>query len=171
MLGKLELLQVFDDKAAHAGHRAISFAASLAQQSGATVCSTNRSKVGDGFGFYSAAEAPIIQQSPDDWTVSAPKGVVRVRLECPSGIESRALRPEDQIVRISLAPWETEETLFAHSGIAEFLATRIGNRSFRLAIWVPILSDMRRPQLSYRSGQRWFASRSRNQQISTGVTC
>ncbi|MHA7900474.1 MAG: CaiB/BaiF CoA-transferase family protein [Henriciella sp.] len=120
MLDKLELLQVFDDKAALAGHRAISFAASLANASGAKVFSSGQSKAGDGFGFYGSADAPVIKGSPGDWTASAPDGVVRIRLECPAETEPRALHPEERTVRINLAPWETEETLFAHSGIAEF---------------------------------------------------
>ncbi|MEQ9434266.1 CoA transferase [Hyphomonas sp.] len=120
MLDQVEILQVFDESDSLAGQRAISFAANLAQESGASIHSIGQSRVGDGYGFYGASDAPGITGSTADWVSSAPAGVLRVRLQCTDPEGEDAVQPSDHAIEIRLAPWETEETLFAHSGIAEF---------------------------------------------------
>ncbi len=119
MLDDLEIVQVFRDGAGPTAHRAISFAANLARSAGAGVFRHGSSAGGDGLGFYQSAEVAEIDTEPDAWVSCAQAGRTRIVLDATSQLADPGLHKTDHTVLIELEPWETEETLFAHSGIAE----------------------------------------------------
>lgn len=154
MLNNLEILQLFSNDAAAPGQRAILYASTLAKKLGASIFGYSTPEVGDGFGFYDI-DLNLIETTPiANWINATPNGKRRIVLQCASHSDATPKTSlPNGMVKIHLADWETEETLFAHSGIAElygeperepltpaghFAAHTIGYATFAatLSLWI-----------------------------------
>ena len=119
MLSHLEVLQVYNHSHCTPAARAVRFAAGLASQMGAKVLVENALPNGCSEGFYKLDETRIKPDEVDAWALDAPDNTLRIALECLCPGESK--RYKVPTVTVELEKWQTEETLFARSGIAYLL--------------------------------------------------
>ena len=121
MLNNLDILQIFSEGACPSGNRAARFAACLAEKLGANLFIVGNLPTDLSNAFYDAPESAISQESVPEWQAQAPSGRCRLVLtSAPHSGKERDIGEGSKVI-IHLDPWETEETLFASSGVAELL--------------------------------------------------
>ncbi|MCG8440618.1 MAG: CoA transferase [Caulobacterales bacterium] len=119
MLEFLDVLQVFPDRASDPGRRAVRFAAGLAADLGASVYLSGSPPTRHAHGFYDLDETPLDDGSPAVWADEVVAGRHRVVLTTmASPQEPAALQDGPSQVVVALEDWQTEDTLFASSGVA-----------------------------------------------------
>ncbi len=122
MFDSIEILQLYPEKASDAAARAIRFSAVIANKLGAKLYVKGVPPIDSGYGFYDAEETVLADQSAKDWAGGAEPGTLRLIVTAGEpGSSKDVLRKEQNTVYIELANWETEETLFASSGVAHIL--------------------------------------------------
>ncbi len=118
MLRNLEILQVYSDSASIPGKKALRFAACIAKSFGAALYASGKLPQGLENSFYEAEDVQVVGVEPSEWAKSAPDETLRVILTTGAPGEPATNAPH---INISLERWQTEETLFASSGIAHLL--------------------------------------------------
>ena len=120
MFEKLEILKAPSANAAEPSRRAIEFACNLAATNGATVYQqTDVQPFLDV--FYQTTRTAYVEADPLEWARNE-EGKCRIVLTTRDNLASPKEQPRDcSEIIIESAPWESEETLFARSGIAHLL--------------------------------------------------
>lgn len=119
ILNDVEILQIYPDNAGQSAQRAIRFAAGLAKALGADVFVCGTPPTAQGHGFYDLEETPINEGDRATWASSAAPGKSRIVLTSCAPGECEQI--DGASVTVELEPWQSEDTLFANSGIAHLL--------------------------------------------------
>ena len=119
MLKHLDILQVYNQSRCTPAARAVRFAAGLASQMGARNFVADAPPKGLANGFYALDETQIATDDIGTWTANADNGHQRIALQCVAPGERK--QSNSPTVFIELEDWQTEETLFARSGLAYLL--------------------------------------------------
>ena len=119
MLENLSILQVYREDASLQAKRAVRFAAGIACQLGAESAVSGDISDLAGFGFYDLKDAHIDAPNIDEYLDQHPQTIL-IHAGLPGDLQ---VLPTDRAscVSVELAPWHTEETLFAVSGLAHLL--------------------------------------------------
>ena len=120
---KLDLLQLYPDDTSRQARRATRFTAVIANRLGANCFRSSATNLGAGSPFYDIDEAELTQQDISDWAENA-RNNNRTPIIIRAGLtgDAQSLQTTDaSIVSIELEPWQSEETLFAGSGLADLL--------------------------------------------------
>lgn len=119
VLENLTILQVYRDDASVQAKRAVRFAAGIAFRLGAKCAVSGDTPELGGFGFYDIDERQIDSASVDKF-LNDQTHVILIHAGLPGDLQSL---PTDRAscISVELAPWHTEETLFAVSGLAHLL--------------------------------------------------
>ena len=121
LFNNLEILKFSEPDASEPARRAIDFAAALAHHDGATIFRTERTKKAKN-PFYKCDETVLDIEDANEWAKLG-TGKHRIVLGSDTTNVENSVSIDDaaSIVTVQSAPWETEETLFAASGIADLL--------------------------------------------------
>ncbi len=122
MFDSIEILQLYPKEASSTAARAIRFASGIAHKLGATLFVKGAPPIESGHGFYDADDTGLADKSAEAWAAEAKPGKLRLIVTSGAPGSSRnILRKDRNVICIELADWETEETLFASSGVAHIL--------------------------------------------------
>ncbi len=122
MLENIDILQIYPEQSSDPGVRAIRFAAGLAAELGAQLYVSGAPPTDRGHGFYDLDDQSIGNTLPSVWAGQGDAG--RLRLILTTGTEDSGkmhLAGDYSAVFVEMEHWQTEETLFAASGIAHLL--------------------------------------------------
>ena len=119
ILNDVEILQIYTDDAGQSAQRAIRFAAGLAKALGAEIFVSGSPPTALGHGFYDLEETAISKEDSTTWASDGEPGKSRIVLTSCAPGEREPI--DGASVTVELAPWQSEDTLFAASGIAHLL--------------------------------------------------
>jgi crotonobetainyl-CoA:carnitine CoA-transferase CaiB-like acyl-CoA transferase len=117
---EFDLLQIFDRDTSPQARRAVRFAAGVACRLGARSFVSGTEGVPDLAGLADLSDEPV-ETEPVIWAgdPSAERYRIILRATCPGS--DRLVDSEITSVTVELEPWQTEDTLFAASGLARLL--------------------------------------------------
>lgn len=121
MLGHADILQIYPTRASTPGVRAVRFAACIASRLGAKLYSHGAAPSELGYGFYDMEETALTRDQLDSWLAEDAGDRCRIVISTGTKAGELAGASSANSVFVQLDDWQTEETLFASSGISLLL--------------------------------------------------
>ena len=123
MFEKLDLLQIYPNRVSRQAIRATRFTSLIAHRIGASCFRQGAINLGDDAYFYDIEEEEISSITLNHWAIRS-RSLGRTPIIIRAGLPGDASVENDgsaSLVSIEMETWQSEETLFAGSGLAELL--------------------------------------------------